>query len=69
MSKYDIIVLIMNDEIIPLLKEIRDLQKESVENQKKALEQVRVQQKSFAKKVVIIFIVFFVVTVLLNFLR
>ena len=59
----------MNEETNQILKEIRDLQKESIENQKKALEHVKTQQKGVVKKITILLIVFLVLTFILNIIK
>ena len=68
----------MNDEIIFLLKEIRDLQKLSTENQKKSLEEVEngtkqyesavKEQKLYRKNRNILMIIFIVSLLVINFI-
>lgn len=56
----------MNDEIKKLLEELVRVQKEALENQKKVLDYVRVQQKQAFKKMVIALIVVFVLLFLVQ---
>ena len=51
----------MDNEAISVLKEIRDLQKEMIDNQKKALETVQVQQKAAFKKIFVATVVLLVI--------
>ncbi len=59
----------MNDETNNILKEIRDLQKEAIENQKKALEQVKMTQKGATKKILIFLAIFLVILLATSFIR
>ena len=56
----------MNDEILNVLKEIRDLNLESAKNYKQHIEDAKIQQAKFLKKLRIYYVVF-IVTLLIVF--
>jgi len=59
----------MDDEVLNVLKEIRDLHKEGIENHKKTIEFVKTQQKSYLKKVFIMLAVFLVLVFIFNLIK
>ena len=60
---------VMNEETNVILKEIRDLQKELVENQKKSIEFVKMNQKNVFKKVFVFIIILFIISVIINLIK
>ncbi|MDP3962655.1 MAG: hypothetical protein Q8Q03_02205 [bacterium] len=59
----------MNDEIINVLKEMRDLQKEAIKNQQEAVALVKMTQKSITKKLLIFLAVVVLAILFMNFIR